>query len=245
MIVISAGMPKSGSGYIFNLMNDLVISSGGSDVRAIKDKYHLENILRHFNCNVGDLRPATMLKLLAIRLRERPFVIKTHRRPKTFVKILMRLGIIRSVYIYRDLRDVLLSSIDHRDNIDRKKHGRSDLKPLSFNDVFPMLPSLFAVWEKWRRCENALLIKYEDLVKEPVVQMRRIAEHLNLYVKDEEIRRIIQKYDKNSLDASSKSLLHFNKGVVARYREELSETQRRLFQEQLGNMLVEMGYPID
>jgi len=245
MIVISAGMPKSGSGYIFNLMNDLVISAGGSDVRFIKDKYHLENTLRHFNCNVGDLRPATMLKLLAIRLREKPFVVKTHRQPRTFVRILMHLGIIRSVYIYRDLRDVLLSSIDHRDNIDRKEHGRSDLKSLSFDDVFPTLPSLYAVWEKWRSCENALLIKYEDLVKDPVIQMRRIAQHLNLRVEDEDIRRIIQKYDRNSLDSSSKSHLHFNKGVVARYREELSEAQRRLFREKLGNMLAEMGYPID
>ncbi|NJD56669.1 MAG: sulfotransferase domain-containing protein [Nitrospirae bacterium] len=245
MIVISAGMPKSGSGYIFNLMNDLVIASGGSDVRTIKDKYHLENTLRHYNCNVGDLRPVTMLKLLAVRFREKPFVIKTHRQPRAFVKFLMRLGLIRSVYIYRDLRDVLLSSIDHRDNIDRKEHGRSDLKQLGFDDVFPTLPSLFAVWEKWKRCENALLIKYEDLVNEPVVQMRRIADHLKLAVGDEEIRRIIQKYDRNSLDASSKSHLHFNKGVAARYREELSETQRRLFQEQLGNMLAEMGYPVE
>ena len=47
MIVLSGGMPKAGTGYYFNLTNDLLIVSGGQDIRRLREKYDLGAILKH------------------------------------------------------------------------------------------------------------------------------------------------------------------------------------------------------
>ena len=36
MIILSAGMPRAGSGWYFNLMHDLITNSGGQNARQIR-----------------------------------------------------------------------------------------------------------------------------------------------------------------------------------------------------------------
>jgi hypothetical protein len=38
MLIISAGLQKCGSAYIYNIMNDMVADSIGVDARALKEK---------------------------------------------------------------------------------------------------------------------------------------------------------------------------------------------------------------
>ena len=44
-IVLSAGMPRAGSGWYYNLVHDLVAASGGLASREIRQRYHLNRIL--------------------------------------------------------------------------------------------------------------------------------------------------------------------------------------------------------
>ncbi|MDQ3112240.1 MAG: hypothetical protein M3R17_20335 [Bacteroidota bacterium] len=45
MIVISAGMQKSGSAYVYNIINDLLVHGGHGDARQVKEKYKLDDVL--------------------------------------------------------------------------------------------------------------------------------------------------------------------------------------------------------
>lgn len=45
MLIISSGMPKSGSTFVFNLINDLLISSGYKDTKKIMKRYKLKHLL--------------------------------------------------------------------------------------------------------------------------------------------------------------------------------------------------------
>jgi len=45
MIILSIGMPRAGSGWYYNLTNDLMLSSGAQDPRLIRQRYYLQNVL--------------------------------------------------------------------------------------------------------------------------------------------------------------------------------------------------------
>ncbi len=53
MLVLSVGIPKSGSGWYFNLKNDLLIAAGHQDVRDIRKKFNLESCMKYYNCNMS------------------------------------------------------------------------------------------------------------------------------------------------------------------------------------------------
>ena len=55
MIVLSVGMPRAGSGWHYNLVHDLMKTTGCADARQIREKYHLQGILTEVNCNIGVL----------------------------------------------------------------------------------------------------------------------------------------------------------------------------------------------
>lgn len=51
MIVLSAGLPKSGTGWYYNLTNDLIVA-GLDDAHAVRERYKLHDILDGENCRL-------------------------------------------------------------------------------------------------------------------------------------------------------------------------------------------------
>ncbi|MBI5100158.1 MAG: sulfotransferase domain-containing protein [Nitrospirae bacterium] len=245
MVLISGGMPKSGSAYIFNLLNDLFILSGDSDVRQIKRKYKLDKTLRDYNCNIGKLTPLKLLLLILLSKREGPFVVKTHIQPTKFVETLIKLDFIKAIYIYRDPRDALLSAVDHGKRILQKGENHTFAGMVDFENAFEAVQDWIKVWEKWNGCRGVYLLRYENLVNNPVEQMKLIANYLNYKVSSDHINTMLKKYNKNNLDEFKESYLHFNKGVSNRYRQDMSDEHKMIFKEKLGEKLIQMGYHTD
>ena len=50
MIVLSVGMPRAGSAWHYNLIHDLMQTSGCADARDIRRQFHLESILTEAIC---------------------------------------------------------------------------------------------------------------------------------------------------------------------------------------------------
>ena len=92
MIILSVGMPRAGSGWYYNLTNDLVVASGYQDGRQIRKRYHLQNILTEVNCNIGALTPRRLLAVLLPSLMGNTFVIKAHAAPTPFALRLILMG---------------------------------------------------------------------------------------------------------------------------------------------------------
>ncbi|TVL97983.1 MAG: hypothetical protein CV082_01900 [Candidatus Brocadia sp. BL1] len=245
MVLVSAGMPKSGTGYIYNLLNDMFVLSGMCDAREIKRRYKLGSILHEYNCNIRDL---TFLKLSIVVLLsylQRPFVVKTHRRPTLAAKLFLRLGLIKVVYIYRDPRDVLLSDIDHSKERMKHEDTRKLAGPTDFHSAFQNVKRVINTWRLWKQSSGAYLLRYEDLMSNPADEMKKIIAYLNHAISSDHIDTLLKRYDKSSLDKHQKNYLHFNKGIVSRYRQEMQEEHRRIFKEQIGDTLLQMGYPLD
>ena len=90
MIVLSVGLPKSGSALCFNLTNDLLCAAGHEDVRELKEKHGLTNILEFENCNVSNLAEGHLAPLLPLQEAGESFVVKTHCGPTPFALDLVR-----------------------------------------------------------------------------------------------------------------------------------------------------------
>ena len=83
MIVLSVGMPRAGSGWHYNLVHDLMKTTGCADARAIREKYHLQNILTEVNCNIGVLSARRLAMVTIPALMGNTFVIKAHSAPNS------------------------------------------------------------------------------------------------------------------------------------------------------------------
>ena len=112
MIILSAGMPRAGSGWFYNLTNDLVIAAGNQDGHQIRKKYRLGRFLTEVNCNIGALSTKRLIPILIPSTLGNTFVIKTHAGPTPLALRLIQDGTIRPTYIYRDPRDAMLSAYE-------------------------------------------------------------------------------------------------------------------------------------
>src|SRR5512140_2111381 len=112
MIVLCVGMPRAGSGWHYNLVHDLMQTTGCADARDIRKRYHLENILTEVNCNIGVLSARRLAMVTVPALAGKTFVIKAHAGPSTWSRLLEVAGLLRVTYIYRDPRDAMLSAFD-------------------------------------------------------------------------------------------------------------------------------------
>ena len=81
MIVLSVGMPRAGSGWYYNLTNELMLASGYQNARQIRQRYHLQSILTEVNCNIGALTPRRLLAVMVPSFLGNTFVIKVHAGP--------------------------------------------------------------------------------------------------------------------------------------------------------------------
>ena len=255
MIILSAGMQKYGTGWYWNMTNELLMAAGHPDAREIREKYQLHSLLTTKNCNVRRLDDQAIIELDRIRQQGHTFVVKTHRRPSKLVRKLMAEGRIRATYIYRDLRDVIVSALE-RGRVMRETgqlHGRHfyigpQKSFAKYHTVrgailwarFRLLP----VWKAWANCDGVLMTRYEDLHADTQGQLRRLADYLDLDVSEKQIETIAAAYDRSRIkaDISRAGHLHLNKGVTGRFKDVFSEEQQELCRRRLGRYLQMMGY---
>ena len=70
MIVLAVGMPRAGSGWHYNLVHDLMATTGCEDAREIRAKFQLESVLTEVNCNIG------VLSLRRVEEQQPPLPVK-------------------------------------------------------------------------------------------------------------------------------------------------------------------------
>ena len=240
VLTLSAGMPKSGTAYTYNLLNQLFIAAGFPDARAIKEKYRLEGVMRWHNNNV-DLRLLSLLRLWLISRREGRFVVKTHEAPMRSLKVLTALGCVRVIYIYRDPRDVLLSAIDHGRKILAAGENHTFASFVEFDRAFAAVQTWLTVWRIYHAMPSVLSLRYEDLVADPVRTLRACERFLDIELTDDARNRILWQYSPENQQIAREHL-HLNKAIPFRYRTEMSPEHQRRFRDVLGDTLQAMGY---
>ncbi|MCX6057209.1 MAG: sulfotransferase domain-containing protein [Chloroflexi bacterium] len=239
MIVLSVGMPRAGSGWHYNLIHDLMKTTGCADARDIRERYRLQNILTEVNCNIGVLS-ARRLGMVALPGLINTFVIKAHAAPTNTSRLLSALGLLRITYIYRDPRDAMLSAYDFGQRALVKGRPNAFSHLADFEKSVDFMMEYVRIWEKWVKEKNVLIAQYEDLLMNYEDESAKLAGFLNLERSRPEVKAVIENYRPDS--AEGQQGLHYYKGRIGRFRESYNEEQKMILKERLGAYLARMHY---
>ncbi len=240
MIVLSVGMPRAGSGWHYNLIHDLMKTTGCADARDIREKYRLQSILTEVNCNIGVLSARRLAMVTFPALAGNTFVIKAHAGPSRWSRLLQRIGLLRVTYIYRDPRDAMLSAYDfgHRALDKGRPNAFSHL--VDFQTTLDFMSDYVRIWGAWVREPGALVARYEDLLTNYDVESARLVKFLRLRSDQPKVQEVIEQY--RPAKAEGQQGLHFYKGKIGRFREAYDADQQKVMLERFGPALKKMGY---
>jgi hypothetical protein len=242
MIILSAGLRKSGSGLYFNLTNDLLIAARQEDVRDIRQQYKLDNVLKYHNCNLEELTWPNLKKILPLHFKGKTFVVKTHEGPTKMIRFLMAMKLVKVTFIYRDPRDVLLSTLDHGEKIRRRGESHTFARFSSFENTIPRLKIWLDVALQWLELGNILPVKYEDLIEKPVLELQRLAKFLGIDINQIDLSSIYLNYRAKKLDDFQKNYLHFNVGRARRFTEIMGKEDLSICNRHFTQYYKRMGY---
>jgi hypothetical protein len=242
MIVLSVGMPRAGSGWHYNLIHDLMKTTGCADAREIREKYGLQGILTEVNSNIGVLSLRRLALVTIPALAGVTFVIKAHAGTTIWSRLLSRMGLLRVTYIYRDPRDAMLSAYEYGQRALAKGRPNAFSHLSDFEKSLAFMEEYVRIWEKWQAEKNVLIARYEDLLREYDAEAARLVEFLELDGSRPEIQEVIESYRPGK--AEGQQGLHFHKGKIGRFREAYSAVEQAVLAERFGRYLKKMGYEV-
>lgn len=242
MIVLSVGMPRAGSGWHYNLIHDLMKTTGAVDAREIREKYGLQKILTEVNCNISMLSARRLAMVSIPALLGNTFVIKAHSSPTNASRLLSSLGLLRITYIYRDPRDAMLSAYDFGQRALTKGRPNAFSHLSDFDKSVEFMMEYVRIWEKWINEKNVLLARYEDLLINYAEESVRLTEYLKLDMSRPEVQKVIETYRPGVNEGQQG--LHFFKGKIGRFRDFYDEGQKQILTNKLASYLPRMGYEL-
>jgi len=243
MIILSVGMPRAGSGWYYNLTNDLMLASGAQDAHQIRQRYRLQGILTEVNCNIGALTPRRITAVMIPSLLGNTFVIKAHAALTPYARFMIQRELIRPSYIYRDPRDAMLSVMENGQRALQRGQPNAFSPFAEFEAALHFMVEYLHIWESWMGCQQVLLVKYEDLLLDYETETGKLMEFLALDRNQPQIQALIEKYRPEKAQPDQKGI-HFSHGKIGRFRQKMSPEQQALMADRLGAYLVRMGYAV-
>ncbi len=235
LIVLSNSLPKSGSTLLRNFTNDLVrLRFGPQGV----------NTLRQLGATgrlplIGGFLPGPSpehLDVLACTDVGAPIVVKVHTALNDDLR--RRIGpCCRVTYIIRDPRDVYLSARDHAlrtAKSERPMFGQFLAEDSALAALGPMLDTAV----EWLQSGLAHVVRYEELLADPVGTLTRLAAFLDIPASGGEINAIIETEQKGRAPGRN----NFNTGAVDRYRSAMETEFRERLERVLGPRMRALGY---
>jgi len=242
-LTISAGMPRAGSGWYYNLVHDLVFASGGKNAREIREQYYLRNFLTEVNCNVSTLKIQRLLPVFIPTVFGNSFAVKTHAGPTGFSSWLQSRGRLRVIYIYRDPRAALLSAYEYGQKGLKQKRDNAFQQIKTLDDAGEFMQFYVTIWQAWSEDERVLLVRYEDLISDYTAEFNRLVDHLRLDIEQQIAYQVLERYSPEKGEPGQKGT-HFSEGQAERFRKIFSPTQLKQFTRMFEPVLSSMGYAL-
>ena len=176
--------------------------------------------------------------------------------PETIEEISVVYPEARVVHIIRDGRDAAVSAAHHARNFGRAKDPRQD------DNLFEpaQIRKLAADWNarvgRTARDGPRLFgdryaeVRYEDLLADPEGEMARLLGFLGAAADERSVGRCVgaasfERLSKGRTRGEEEPSSFFRKGVAGDWRDAFTEEDRRVFKEEAGELLIELGYEKD
>lgn len=236
MIIISGGFPKSASTLLFYYMEEYLERSGKKNAQKKFLAYNPEGFIHHF----GILNST---RLFFLHLFYGDVVVKTHAAPNWILKLWINMGIAKAYYSIRDPRDCVLSALDHGKKARSKKDKTpSDDAFAPFEkraDVYPAFHMHFARYMRWKKFGKVNFMRYEELLDSTYGELNSLLHYLGKDEEQKNTKAIIDHFDNRKSETR-----HFNKGVISRYKDELTKEECEEIEKELPEIFREMNYPL-
>ena len=244
MIILSVGMPRAGSGWYYNLTNDLMLANGAQDARSIRQRYHLQRILTEVNCNIGALTAGRLMAALVPSFLGNTFVIKAHAGPTPFARFLIGQGWMRTTYIYRDPRDAMLSAYEN--GVRARERGRDNAFShlVDFETALAFMREYVKISEAWLATDKVLHARYENLLSDYDGEASQLVDFLKLEKTAPAIQAVVDKYRPAESARAEQKGLHFSKGKIGRFRQKMPPEQQEAMAQAFADYLHNCGYAI-
>lgn len=240
-LVLSVGMPRAGSGWYYNLTQDLVLASGGIDAKVIRTRYRLKRLLTEVNCNLGTVSSYRLIPVVLPLLFEPSYTIKLHAERRPLADLFIRAGLIRPTYIYRDPRDALLSAYEYGQRMSSQGLENAFTHLKTIDEAITFMDFYIKVAEGWLSEPHTLKVKYEDLKGNYDIEASRLADFLGVDLKEEKVKEVIERYRPGKKPEKNQGM-HFVKGKIGRYQQEFTQDQIARCDQLFGGFLKEQGY---
>jgi hypothetical protein len=230
--IFIAGYPKSGNTWFQNLVSGLVFG-------VLSDKSPPRLSL--------DLVPDVHETDLYYQRYQTPTYFKTHHKPLPQYR--------NVVYLLRDGRDVMVSYWHFLEAMERKKINFLHMVQ-SGQGLFPCKwHEHVAAWMANPHQARMIVIKYEDLLSEPVKQLERFCAFSGIEADPAFLETIsqgasfkqLQKREKNKGEGSEnwpKDKLFHRRGVAGSFRDEMPEEVLQAFLSDAKVTLEQNGYDV-
>ena len=282
MIIWLASYPKSGNTWVRSFISALYYNHEGkndfSNLKKIK-QFPTRSIFEKFTTNTQDVKEVYKNWINAqnfLNLDKKIKFLKTHHVNCIIdnYKFTDDNNTIGAIHIVRDPRNVLLSIKNHYSLLDyekaknfifREKHwlGFERTEKDKFEDN--TIPTLISSWnihyKTWKnKTNNYLLIKYEDLQKDPQKEFFKITDYLekttNTTFDKSKIYNAIKTtsfpymqklenngfFDENAKSKDNSKVRFFNMGPKNKWQEYLSDEMVEKINTKFKNEMVELGY---
>jgi len=232
-ILLIAGLPKSGTTWVENML----LSFRGFTI--VPDP----NVTRWGYRNKGSHQYELSMEFFR-QLNDALVLYKEH-----FHGSLNNVNIIKQLnlpylIIYRDLRD---ASVSHVHYVKRTKwhpeypeYSKKNIQEglVHFGEtLLPEWRNWIESWKQNRDLDRSIIVKYEDMKKNPVLVFGKILKCFDLPA--DNIEKII---DENRFDKMKKKSSFFRKGTTGDWINHFDEEAKSIFKKEIGEFLIEEGY---
>lgn len=242
-ILFIAGMPKSGTTWLKNMLSHY---PGFQEVMIPE---HWIYAMRVGNSHCFDMPPDVFS-----RIKQQLVLMRLHIYGSPHNVALLSAAGVRHVVLYRDLRDVAVSHYFYVRQY--PWHPEYQIyKDLSVQEAlvdfaYRLLPDYIhwiRSWHQNRNPELSLIVRYEEMLTDPVQVLTAIVRHFQLGGSDNDIKQIVathsfQSLSKGRMRGEEDQHSFLRKGVAGDWQNYFTPALKDVYKQRLDDFLIEFGY---
>mgnify|MGYP006293165963 CR=1 FL=1 len=208
---------------------------------------------------IMELRPAAQRRIAQVNKSD--VFIKTHNCHGTFLgePLILNEVTLGALYIVRDPRDVVVSAADHwgltiDEMLDAMADTSMETAPMPGRQVFEKVACWSGHVGSWcgGKARNRMILRYEDLLADPLKHFTRVATKTGLSRDRERVRQVVDWTRFNKLremetkedfvERSQNQERFFRSGKAGNWRAQLSPKQVARIERDHGEVMRKFGY---
>ena len=275
MIIWCASYPKSGNTWVRAIIASLVYSKNGifnfdmlRKVSLFPKRFYFKDFINDYS----DLKKISQHWIDAqekINRDGKLKIYKTHNGNYNFLgnDFTNKKNTAGVIYIVRDPRNVIASISNHYQLnlqesvnflLDEKRflYNKNDPNDLSEENIITLLGSWKSHYNSWKISSNSILIRYEDLLTNTKLEIKKISDFIKKYIdfeiNNEKIQNILKSTSFEKLkameekegfeEASSSDVKFFNLGPKNNWKNTIDKKLIYIIEKNFSKEMEEIGY---